>query len=311
MSHLQATIAPLCKPYNVTRSRLGAITKVMGDRYLCDLAALKELAQSVAEKLNSISQQYKNPEFSFLVSFNDQTHHDGWFRELQDLQTIAIGKQTERVVLYWKIFHKVEDVDNELTLTVRISNPVNPLIYLQAALSKSASEIDNVEFEMGATCATVDGATHAFSDEIFLRVQNWIKARNKPHPYMNIGDCYSKCEWFLDHINLIVFPLLAVAIVSIFVYKNYALDIVVAANPVIFCIYFALQPFARSINRKMDRWANKSKYITLFQITNGDKDALTRMAATAKNSFIKLAVTTGVSFLMNVLAGWVCWRLTK
>ncbi len=310
MNSLQTAVAPLGKPYTVTRSRLGAITKVMEDRYVCDLTALKELLQSIGEKLGGVPDQTKNPEFSFLISFNDQTHHDGVSQELRDLQTIPIGKQTDRVVLRWTIFHKIDDIDNELTLTIRISNPVNPLIYLQAALSKSANDIDNIEFEMGATCATVDGATHAFADEIFLRVQNWIKARYKPHPYVSIGELYSKYEWYLDHINLVVLPALVVAIVSILVSTNYATNIVLAANPVIFCLYFALQPLAGLVNSKMAKWAKKSKYISLFQITNGDRDALSKIAATARNSFLKLAVTQVASFALNVAAGVVCWKLT-
>ncbi|PPD16979.1 MAG: hypothetical protein CTY24_15690, partial [Methylobacter sp.] len=124
MNNLQTAIAPLGKPYTVTRSRLGAITKVMEERYVCDLTALKELSQSIGEKLRSVPDQVKNPEFSFLISFNDQTHHDGVSQELQDLQTIPIGKQTERVVLRWTIFHRIDGIDNELTLTIRISNPV-------------------------------------------------------------------------------------------------------------------------------------------------------------------------------------------
>ena len=276
MNSLQTAVAPFGKPYTVTRSRLGAITKVMEDRYVCDLTALKELSQSIGEKLGSVPDQTKNPEFSFLISFNDQTHHDGVSQELQELQTIPIGKQTDRVVLRWTTFHKIDGIDNELTLTIRISNPANPLVYLQAALSKSANEIDNIEFEMGATCTTVDGATHAFADEIFLRVQNWIKARYKPHPYVSIGELYSKYKWQLDNINSVVFPVLVVAIVSILVSSNYATNIVLAANPVIFCLYFVLYPLAGRVNSKMAKWAKKSKYISLFQITNGDRDALSK-----------------------------------
>ncbi len=309
MNDLQTVLAPLGKPYTITRSRLGAITKVMEDRYICDLSALKELTLSLSEKLNGIPAQTKSAEFSFLISFNDQTHYDGVAEELRSLTSIPIGKQTDRVVLCWRIFHKIDDVENELTLTIRISNPVNPLVYLQAALSKSATEIDNIEFEMGSTCASVDGATHSFADEIFLRVQNWIKARNKPHAFIGIEEIYSKYEWFLDYLNSVVLPVLIVAIVSYYVSEKFPTNVILAVTPVIICIYFALQPIASRVNRKMAMWAKKSKYISLFLITNGDSDAVTKLAATAKNSFIKLAFTTAISFILNVVAGIVCWKL--
>lgn len=312
MNELQKTLAPLGKPYTITRSRLGAITKVIEDRYICDLSSLRELSSSIIEKLNTISAQTKSPEFSFLISFNDQTHHDGVAEELiSHSTTIPIGKQTDRVVLRWNIFHMIDEVENELTLTIRISNPVNPLVFLQAALSKSANEIDNIEFEMGSTCITVDGATHSYAEEIFLRAQNWIKARNKPHPYISISEFYSKYESYLDYINSVLLPILLVAILSIVVSDTYPNDIALKLNPVIFCFYFALQPIALRVNRKMALWAKKSKYISLFLISNGDVDAVTRLASTAKNSFIKLAFTTTVSFLLNVAAGIVCWQLTS
>lgn len=310
MNDLQATVAPLGKPYTITRSRLGAITKVMEDRYICDLSALKELTQSITEKLSSIPDQTKLPEFSFLISFNDQTHHDGVAQELRELTSIPIGKQTDRVVLRWSIFHTISGVDNELTLTIRISNPVNPLVFLQAALSKSPNELDNMEFEMGSTCATVDGAPHAFADEIFLRVQNWIKARNKPHPYINVGVLYTKYEWYLDQVNSIVIPVLLVAALSFYISKNYQANVVLALNPLIVCFYFVLQPIATRVNLRMAVWAKKSKYISMFSITNGDSDAITKLAATAKNSFLKLTVTTAFSFIISFAASYVCWMFT-
>lgn len=309
MNDLVNSIAVLGKPYSITRSRLGAITKVIEDRYICDLPSTKELFQSISEKLSGIIHT-KNPEFSFLVSFTDRTHHDGVAQELQDLQSIPIGKQTDRIVIRWVVHHDIEGIENELTVTIRISNPVNPLVFLQAALSKSASEIDNMEFEMGSTCITVDGATHGFADEIFLRVQNWINARNKPHPYISVGELYAKYEWYLDQFNSTIFPMLITAALAIFAAEKLDIKSQLAATPIILALYFAMQPIAGKVNSKMALWAKKSRYISLFQITNGDRDAITKLAATAKNSFLKLTATTLFSFALNVGAGIVCWKLT-
>jgi hypothetical protein len=59
MHDIQTALAPLGKPYTITRSRLGAITKVMEERYVCDLPSLKELATSISEKLASVPSQTK------------------------------------------------------------------------------------------------------------------------------------------------------------------------------------------------------------------------------------------------------------
>jgi len=162
MDVLESSVAVLGRPYAITRSRLGAITKVYKEQYICDLPALKELLHSIGEKLVGLQDVKGTPTFSFLISFSDQTHHDGTAGHLQGLTTIAIGKQTQRIVMRWVLKHQIDTIDNELSITIRISNPINPLVFLQAALSKSPNEIDNMEFEMGSTCVTVDGAGHSY-----------------------------------------------------------------------------------------------------------------------------------------------------
>jgi hypothetical protein len=191
------TEAILGRPYTITRSRLGAIAKVYKERYIYYLVSFKELFQSIGKKLAGIKAKAM-PEFSFLISFSDQTHRDGAAGDLQGLSTISIGKQTEWMVMRWLVKHDIEGTENELFITILISNPINPLIFLQAALSKSPSELDNMEFEMGFTCVTVDGASQGYAEEVLLRVKNWMEARNKPHPFIEIENFYSTYEWWID-----------------------------------------------------------------------------------------------------------------
>jgi hypothetical protein len=191
VNELSKAVAILGRPYSVTRSRLGAITKVYNDKYVCDLNALKEIFTSMGEKLSQLAPTAP-PQFSFLISFSDQTHFDGVTKDIEALATIPVGKQTQRVVMRWVIQHTLEGESNELSVTLRVSNPLNPLVYLQAALSKAPNEIDNMEFEMGATCVTVDGAGQAYADEIFLRIRNWLEARNRLHPYLEVAPVYRK-----------------------------------------------------------------------------------------------------------------------
>ena len=163
MNDLTNTVTTLGKPYTITKSRLAAITKVFDDKYICDLGSLREIFDHIAEKLAPLSPK-KDPEFSFLISYADKTHQDGVVDDLNNLNQIPTGKQTDRVVMRWSVVHDVNGEDNDLSITIRISNPINPLVFLQAALSKSPNEIDNVEFEMGSTCVTVDGAGQSYAD---------------------------------------------------------------------------------------------------------------------------------------------------
>lgn len=307
MNDLVNTIAVLGRPYNITRSRLGAITKVFTDEYHCDLKSLKELVQAVAEKLAPFGAADQG-EFSFLISFDDKTHYDGVLANLQASDSVPIGKRTDRVVMRWAVNHLIDGHPNELSITVRISNPMNPLVYLQAALSKSASDVDNFDFEMGSTCVTVDGAHQGFADEVFLRVQNWIKARNKPYPYVEVHTLYLRWEWWVDQLNFSLLPLLSVLLLSIYLFGARP-DQFLAYTPALFASFMILRGLGSKLNKKMADWARRAKHLSLFQITNGDIDHLTKLAATSKNSVMKLISAAVFSFGLNVLAAYFCFKV--
>lgn len=310
MNELSNSVEILGRPYSITRSRLGAITKVYGDRYLCDINGLKELFQSIGEKLTTLK-PIGNPAFSLLISFSDQTHHDGVTTDLHKLGIIPTGKQTERVVMKWVVKHELEGLENELSVTVRISNPINPLLFLQAALSKSASDIDNVDFELGSTCVTVDGSGQAYADEVFLRVSNWLEARNKPHPYLDVGRWYLRFEWWLDQLSESILPLLAIAAFSLWSGHSASAKLQSTLTPILLALFCVLRSIGGKLNLKMASWAKRSSHISVFAITSGDGDAITKSAAAAKNSFLKLVGSGLVAFVLNVAAGIVCWWLLE
>ena len=243
-----------------------------------------------------------------MISFDDKTHHDGVLSDLQNISSVPIGKKTDRVVMRWSLEHLIDNQPNELSVTVRISNPINPLVFLQAALSKSPSDIDNFEFEMGSTCVTVDGADQGYSDEIFLKVQNWIKARNKPHAFFNIHDFYIKKEWYIDELNNSLLPLLAVSLASAYAYSKFP-NTFLPAIPPLMAAFFVCRTLGRRLNQKMATWARRAKHVSLFQITNGDIDFLTKLDATSRNSVIKLSASGFVSIALNVIAAIFCYKV--
>lgn len=308
MNDLISTVATFGKPYTVTRSRLAVITKVYDDKYICDIDSLKQIFELIAEKLSSLTPK-KEPEFSFLISFSDKTHQDGLTPDFTMMRTLSTGKTTDRIVMRWKVIHDIQGEDNELSITIRISNPINPLIFLQAALSKSPSEVDNVEFEMDATCVTVDGADQSYSDEVFLRVQNWINARNKPYSFMQVSEFYSKYDWYVDQFNRALLPLLLISLLSIFSSNELTQSSQITIIPIVVGLFFFFQSIAYKINSKMAHWAARSKHIGLFQVSNGDVDALSKMAAKVKNGAIKLVATGITSLTLNIGAAVLCWWL--
>lgn len=311
MNTITNEIAVFGKPYTLTRSRLGAVTKVFGDKYICDVSSLKELFATISSKLTEL-QLIGSPTFSFLMSFADKTHHDGLAGELTQLQSIPIGKQTDRVVLRWVAKNLIDGLDNEISITVRISNPINPLLFLQAALSKSPSDIDNLEFEQGATCVTVDGSGQLYAEEVFLRMKNWIDARDKAHAFTSLPEIYIKHEELIDHLTAEVFPFLVTLGILLYSFVSADLKHALEYAAVTILFYFLLRAWCNGVCRKMAQWARRTQYISLFQLTNGDRDSVTKLAAKSKNSFIKLSASLVLSFILNVAAGAVCvWLLAR
>jgi hypothetical protein len=294
------------KPYTVTRSRLGAITKVYAEQYVCDLQAIKELIGAVGEKLHSLPER-DAPKFSLLISYSDSTHHDGVPAEIFGSQVIATGKTTDRVVMHWSVQHQIDGAKNDLAITVRISNPGNPLMFLQAALSKSPRDIDNFEFEMGPTCVTVDGATQAYADEVFMRVQSWVGARAKPYPFVTLHESFLKFQWITRPVNHILLPTMLMIVGAAWSYRLNDVSIQISVIPVLLALFIVARDATRKLNERMERWALRAAHIGLFQITSGDVDSITKTAAKAKGSVLKLCGSVLGSFVVNLAAGVACW----
>ena len=98
---------------------------------------------------------------------------------------------------------------------------------------------------------------------------------------------------------------------TLYGYQNYDLKQLTAAGPLIVITFFVARNLGRKLNSMMDMWARRTRYLSLFQLTNGDQDAVTKLAAKSMNSLYKLVGSTAGTFLLNIGAGIICWLLTK
>lgn len=97
----------MAKPFAMTKSNLGALTKLFDAKFICNETGVHELHQMLTEKLG-----YLHPisgGFQYLLSFSDNTH-----LEHSDISTFTNSitnnsKNTERLVLKWTITHKIDD----------------------------------------------------------------------------------------------------------------------------------------------------------------------------------------------------------
>lgn len=309
MSDLITATSPLSRPYLFKKSRLTTTTKVYTSKYVCDLPSIKVLLQSINDKLDEKSRSSDDHDFNFLISFSDNTHSDGSIEHILSEKNLDTDKRTERIVLNWKVKYYDLNIINEIEVTVRISNPINPLIFLQAALSKSPSEIDNIEFEMGSTCVTVEGADQSYAEEIFLRTKNWMNARSKPYTYMDIGGFYKKYEWVLDQSIISLIPILLVTVISFYISEDIDIKTQIAFVPVLVAFFFVFKSIGIKLINRMSSWAKRASFIGLFSVTQGDKDYLSEMIASSKNGSIKIGATLFISIFINIISGLACWYL--
>lgn len=305
---LDGQIAPLSRPYQLTKSRLGTISRIYDKKYLCNFSSLKDLVSSIIEKVDSGS-HISDLQFSFLISFSDKTHIDGTtIEELISDNKINTSKLTDRIILSCFYKETINGEANEITLTIRIANPVNPLLYLQAALSKDNSSIvDNIEFEQGVTCVSITGTSLNKAEEFFLRIQDWINSCPPLYKSFNLNNLYFKYEKFFDLINNLFIPII-ITISSINLIKNYYKPEHLYLVPVIFFISSGL---GNDINIKLAQLARRTIIGHIFELTSGDRNNISKLANNVTKNAAYFIFLQVCSILCGIIASWIYSGLSK
>ena len=307
--NLQQLVPVLARPYTVTQSRLGTITKVFEDTFLCTVPSLHTLQQSIEEKLGAFRPSSYG--FQYLISFSDKTHYEN--EQLESLERVVenSSKKTDRLILKWAITHDIDGIDNDLTVTVRITNPINPWIMLQAAMSKSTEDIDNLDFARGAVSVAAEGASQITAEEIFSIVGKWIDSRPQPQYIIGFHKLIERNQGLLAFMNSWLLPSIFVIAAYFFLLKLQT-PYLVPATFLALVGHTYLRSIANAVNRHIGVWAMTSSLFSIFQLTGGDSNQLAKFASRSRNSTLKLAATVVGSFTSNVgagiLAAWL-WAL--
>jgi len=304
-SGLQELTGTLIKPYVVTRSKLGSTTKVIEERFVCSQKELDLLYNAIGEKVGSFNPMKAG--FQYLISFTDSTHYEN--SDLTTLQETmsSSNKKTDKLILNWSIGHEYDGIENEMSITVRISNPMNPIVMLQAVMSKDHLEADKLAFAEGTVSVSINGATQNIAEEIFSIVQRWASACPQPQSITGINNTIFKYSEKITFLNYWVFPILYT--ISAFYYlKGLSPDIVQPYGIVSFVGFLLIRSASKNLNKHIERWSITSRRFSLFMITGGDSNQQTKIAAKSKNNTIKLISSVLLSFLLNILAGYVVAR---
>lgn len=308
MIDMQDMAASLSVPYAVTRSKLGSTTKVIDDKFICTPKEIAILHDSIGEKLKQF--QPTKAGFQYLVSFTDCTHYENNKLQLIEEMLSSSSKKTEKLILNWVIAHEYDQVENEMSITVRISNPMNPFAMLQAMLSKDHSDMDRLDFEDGCVSISINGATQSSAEEIFSIVSRWAAGCPQPQSITGINKLITKNFSKIEFLNYWVFPALFI-VASYFYLIKLPVETVQAHGIVLFSLFIYVRSASKKFNNKIERWCMTSRRFSLFLVTGGDSNQQTEISAKSRNSMIKLVSSVVSSFLLNIAAGYVIYLFTS
>jgi hypothetical protein len=290
-------------PYVVTRSRLGSNTKLIDEKFICGLNQLNTLHDSIGEKI--LSFRPKKAGFQYLISFTDNAHYENNSLDALKDRISASNKSTEKLILNWVVGHDFEGIENELSITVRISNPMNPFVVLQAAMSRDHSDADKLDFQDGSVSVSINGATQNTAEEIFAIVARWASACPQPQSITGVNKLIKKHLNKIEFLNYWIFQILFTACAFIFLRKH-AADLMEPYSFLAFVGFFFVRSASQYLNSKINYWSDASVRFSIFAITGGDNNQQTKIAAKSKNSTIKLVFSVVFSLFFNIVAGYYC-----
>jgi hypothetical protein len=299
---LQDLTGVLTKPYMVTRSKLGSTTKIIDEIFVCSPKELKILFESIGEKIASFNPTKAG--FQYLISFTDSTHYEN--NDLESLTTklSSSEKSTDKLILNWSIGHEFDGVENEMSITIRLSNPMNPFVMLQAIMSRNHMDADQLDFESGSVSISINGATQNTAEELFSIVSRWAKACPQPQSITKLNEAIYKNTEKLSFLNYWVFPVLYI-VCAFFYLKALPFETIQAYSFVAFSLFLLIRSGAKKVNSKIEKWSITSRRFSLFMVTGGDANQQTKIAAKSTNNTIKLIGSVVLSFVVNVAAGYI------
>jgi len=293
----------LPSPYLITKSRLGSNTKLIDEKFICSPRQLSTLHDSIGEKI--LSFKPKKIGFQYLISFTDNTHFENNNLEALEKRISTSNKSTEKLILNWVIGHEFDGIENELSITVRISNPINPFAILQAAMSRDHSDADRLDFENGSVSVSINGATQNTGEEIFAIVTRWAAACPQPQSITAINKIIKKHLTKIQFLNYWIFQILYTACAFLYL-RKYAAVPLQSYSFLAFVGFFFIRSASQHLNQKISYWCDASGKFSVFSITGGDNNQQTIIAAKSKNSTIKLLFSVFFSFSLNLIAGYFC-----
>jgi hypothetical protein len=258
-----------------------ATTKVLQDKFICSANEINRLHGSLNEKITTFYPSRAGVQF--LLSFTDNTHYENNDLSSLDKRVRNSGNKSEKLILNWIIGHEYDGIENEMSITVRISNLVNPFVMLQAAMSQDHSATDALEYEMGSVSVSINGATQNTSEEIFSIVKRWIASCPQPASITGLNEFLFRHIEKIHFVNYWIFPIVF-SLCCYFLLLESPRNKVVEFSFLAFVAFFTVRMASNHVNNIIGNWASNSRKFSMFLLTGGDQNQQTKIAANSKNN---------------------------
>lgn len=283
------------------------------DSIQLELKDIGKLTEQIGSKLAQLRVDANSHSMKAVISFNKGRSYQlvGW-NQIRNFNW-DIPERTNAVILTWEFFYnRDEGSDPELhVISVKVTESLNPMQVLRAALSRDREDMDSLEIRMAPVVCEIDYHDNLLSRELVQIVSTWHKSLRRPAPLLGIGKFIQKKQERIStsiqySLELLV-PIAYIAGIYLWMHNQFESELTTQYLSV--CTFFILLFFfVTRISDRIARWLStvtsrsidRMGRLPIFELTNGDNNLQTEAYAKVTTSTYKFWATITVSFLINI-----------
>lgn len=287
--------------------------EIFPDLIQIGLKDINKLTEMVAAKFAQLRVDTTSVSMKAVVSFNKGRSYQlvGW-NQISNFNW-EIPERTNAIILTWEFFYNRDDgAEPELyVLSVKVTESLNPMQLLRAALSRDREDMESLEIRMAPVVCEIDYHDNLLSRELVQIVSIWHKALRRPAALLGAGKFIQEhSDKISRSIRFSLELLIPIAYIScVYLWMHDQFENAISTKYLSLCIFSILIFFF--VTRISDRFAQWLAMVTsrsidrmgrlpIFELTSGDGNLQTEAYAKVTTSTYKFWVTVIFSFIINV-----------
>jgi len=304
--------------FRIITARQNQLVEIFPNPVYINIRDIGELNELLRRKASAY--ELLNNSFTCIVSYVKLRTQQIVSWEQFSKETWATSEIIESLTLRWEFIIKFpgEAKPCPFMVTVRCATTPRPQDMIQFLFSKDEEEIDLMQLKTATMSCKVDFSEPMISQELLDIVAGWNRARRSPESSLpGLKWCCHRSHHIANIIRKIT-PIITFGALLAY-YSNYA-NKFDSSQPAthgfmaysLIWLSLALISFyvsgymAKKVGDKIEKSLNGMLRFHVFEITHGDKQRLTKMAAETSKSFWKFIGSGLLSLLWNIIATYLC-----